>query len=154
MKGIMQDIVNDILVNGVKMNEKYPMQDRTVKMGAFCPISKDIETFYKPEFEEVTALGKGERSYLINSFEEIGWPDPFPTPQAMGNFKETSINISSDKVSAYLKSAKEINENKLIDESLFKSQRMDVSKLNIAGDSELEEEQLDLVYKHQRYASD
>ena len=128
------------------MNDDYPMQDRTVKMGAFCPISKDIETFYKPEFEEVTAIGKGERSYLINSFEEIGWPDPFPTPQVMGNFKEASINVSSDKVSAYVKKAKEINKNNLIDESLFKSQQMDVSKLNIAKNSDLEEEQLDLIY--------
>ena len=38
MREIMQGIVDDIMVGGVEMNDNYSIQERTVKMGAFCPI--------------------------------------------------------------------------------------------------------------------
>ena len=109
MEEVITGIVDEIMVQGIQMNEGYTMQDRTVKLGAFCPISKEIPDFYQNQFEEVTALGAGDKSYLINSFAEIGWPDPFPTPQVIGAYKET-FNVSADKITGYVKSAKEINE--------------------------------------------
>ena len=47
MKEIIKGIVDDVMVRGVQMNEEFSIQDRTVKMGAFCPIAKDIESFYQ-----------------------------------------------------------------------------------------------------------
>jgi hypothetical protein len=46
MEEVITGIVDEIMVSGIQMNDDYTMQDKTVKLGAFCPISKEISEFY------------------------------------------------------------------------------------------------------------
>lgn len=49
--------------------ETFDLNDETVILGNFCSVIKP-KSNYK--------LGSGNESYLIHSFESLGWPDPFP----------------------------------------------------------------------------
>ena len=131
MEEVITGIVDEIMVSGIQMNDDYTMQDKTVKLGAFCPISKEISEFYQSKYEEVEVLGTGDKGYLINSFAEIGWPDPFPTPQVIGSYKE-SFTVSQDKIVGYVKNAKEINSNSLVDDSMFLSRKVYVGSLPVS----------------------
>lgn len=90
-------------------------------------------------------LDQGQKSYLINSFAEIGWPDPFPTPQVIGNMKE-NFNVSADKIASYIKSAKDLNRDLLVDDAIFLTQEMPFDDLNILEDPGVDEQKIDLVY--------
>lgn len=61
--------VEDQLVDNYYMlAKKFKLSNDSVNYGNFQTI-KNLE-FYK--------LKDANKNYLINSFHEIGWPDPFP----------------------------------------------------------------------------
>ena len=58
---------------------------------------------------------------MIDAFNAIGWPDPFPRPVLTGKFQKP--NLSSEKTNEYRKWAKEeniaiLNEDNYIFESI------------------------------------
>lgn len=75
----------------------YDLMDDTVEMGAHCLIktNKTYDFKYDP------------KQYMIDAFNAIGWPDPFPRPVLTGKFQKP--NLSSEKTNEYRKWAKEEN---------------------------------------------
>ena len=75
----------------------YDLKDDTVEMGAHCLIktNKTYDFKYDP------------KQYMIDAFNAIGWPDPFPRPVLTGKFHKP--NLSSEKTAEYRKWAKEEN---------------------------------------------
>jgi hypothetical protein len=66
---IIQDRIDFAETEGKALLSSFHMNDFTVEIGAFIKI-RDAKTIYD--------IKPGEKSYNINSFESIGWPDPFP----------------------------------------------------------------------------
>ena len=66
-------------------------------MGAHCHIktNKTYDFKYDP------------KQYMVDAFNAIGWPDPFPRPVLTGKFHKP--NLSSEKTNEYRKWAKEEN---------------------------------------------
>jgi hypothetical protein len=62
----------------------YKLTLQTAEFGGFWPL-KDIEKVYE--------IKDGNIAYNINSFEQIGWPDPFPIfeNKSKGPFKKPNL---------------------------------------------------------------
>jgi len=93
----IEEIINDRVAYSEKESaaylESFNLAEDTVILGNFCSVIKP-KTNYK-----LTSLNE---SYLIHTFESLGWPDPFPFPiLTEKKFKKpspSSEEIKSSKV--------------------------------------------------------
>ena len=72
---IIDNRVDYILKDYEKLTNNFHMLDETVRQGAFSSIknTKNYDLITKPQ------------QHLIDTFEAIGWPDPFPTQIKLDN---------------------------------------------------------------------
>ena len=90
--------------------EQFDLMDDTIEIGAYVPIktNKTYDFKYEP------------KQYLIDSFQVIGWPDPFPRAVLTGKFHMPSI--SAEKTADYKKWViKENNQMLEADDYIFES---------------------------------
>lgn len=71
--------------------EKLDLMDDTVEIGAFSNIKSGKTYGFESE----------PKSYLIDAFSAIGWPDPFPKPMNQGKYSKP--NVTGAKISEYIK---------------------------------------------------
>ena len=71
--------------------------DKTVKYGAFCLI-KSPNLYFE---------GCSPRPWILDNFNTIGWPDPFPKSLKQGKYMEPKVPFSD--IQSYKESIRKSN---------------------------------------------
>ena len=112
--------------------ENWEMLDETVMFGAYIPIKahKDLKS--------------DNRHWNINTFLQIGWPDPFPKPLPSNKFTE-DFKVSFEEIIKNKKTTKLQNSKEILSDHLFQAKQCNLSRRirtlrgEIVSDSEQEE---------------
>ena len=114
-----------------ELAEGFHITDVTLKEGGFRP----IKTMKAYDF------GRKPKQYLIDTFQALGWPDPFPKPISTysGKYHDHSIGVRSDAIESYKAYTKKFNK-KLVEED-FLYEAKDINPKRVIQDRKrLEEE--------------
>jgi hypothetical protein len=86
LKEMIDSVMDKIHFGYYDLTNKYHLNSKTIKVGHFYPV-KRLAPYQ---------LNRPSQRYLVNSFQEIGWPDPFPFPQTVSSKSSLKEPSQSD----------------------------------------------------------
>jgi hypothetical protein len=117
------------------LSESYNLSHITAEFGGFWPL-KDIDKTYE--------IKGGNSHFNINSFQQIGWPDPFPIQEKRGANAFSKPSISERYFKKYIADCKALNLSKLSKSSIYQAK-------DVVIDPNFPSEVMNLIYSQNRY---